>query len=173
MRQQHDDLRALLAHLVNRGLQVLLLDTVRPIRHEVTRVGNGTVGESLPDDGDGNTVHLFHDVGLEHGITEVGGFDILRDHIHLAAQHALFRFFDALCTIHTLEVHGHHIHAQFKAGVDHVLAVAPQSLTATLPSVTAIQQQCTGARCAHLFDQRRQMRKATHLAIAFCGLDEI
>ncbi len=165
MRQQHHDLRAFLARLVDSELQALFLDAVRPVRHEVARVGDGAVGESLTDDRHRHAIHFLDDVRLEHRVAEVGGLHVLRDHIHLALQDAVFGVLDALRAVGAFPVHGHHVHTQLKAGVDHVLAVAPHRLASALPGIAAVQQQCAGTRGAHLFDQCRQVREAAHLAV--------
>ena len=86
VRQQHHDLRALAARLVDGELEILFLDAIRPIRHEITRIGDGAVGERLADDGHRDAVHFLDDVRLEHGVAKVGGLDVLRNDVHLALQ---------------------------------------------------------------------------------------
>ncbi len=137
------------------------------------RVGDRRVGEGLADDGHRHAVHLLHHEGLEDGIAEIGGLDVLGDDVDLAGEILFLDFLDAGLAIGRFPVQGHDIDPERLAGVDHVLRVAPQRRTGTLPRVAAVEQQRAGAIGLHALDQRRQVGETADLAIGFRCLLEI
>jgi len=168
-----DDLRALGPGLVDHLLHVLVLDAEFPVLDHVARVGDRRVGEGLADDGHRHAVHLLDDVGLEHRVAEVQRLDVLGHEVELAGEVLLDDFLHAVHAQRELPVAGHHVDAEQLAGIDHVLALGPQRRAAALPGVAAVQQQRAGAAGAHALDQRGQVRKAAHLAVALRDLLEV
>ena len=144
-----------------------------PVGHHVARVGNRRVRKSLTDDGASHAIDFANHIGLEHRVAKVLGFDVLRYKVHLAGKVFVDDFFDALHAQRELPVAGHHVHTQQLAGVHHVLAFCPQAGARALPGVSAVQQQSAGPAGFHAFDQRGQVRKATHFAVASGGFFKV
>ena len=112
MRQQDHHLGTLGTSLKNSFLQVFFLNAELPICHHVTRVGNRCVGKRLTNDGARHPVHFVHDIGLEHLITKVFGFDVVRHKCGLVTQLFFHKLSDPVLPIGELEVSRHDVHAQ-------------------------------------------------------------
>ena len=165
--REHDHhLGALGANLVHHLLQIVVLNAEAPVRHHVARVGDRRVRKGLADDGHGHAVDLADHIGLEHRIAEIGRLDVLRHKVGLRAEVLVDDLLHALHAVGELPVARHHVHAQQLAGIDHVLGLGPQRSGRALPGIAAVQQQRARARGAHALDQRGQMGKPAHLAVA-------
>ncbi len=125
VREQHDRARAAAPRVVDRLLQVLLLDPERPLRHEVPWIRDRRVGIRLPDHRHRHAVDLAQRVGREHGIAEVQRLDVVGDEVDPALEVALDDLPHARGAVRELPVAGHHVHAQGAGRVDHILAARP------------------------------------------------
>ncbi len=173
VRQQHDHLCALAARLVDHRLQVFFLDAEAPVGDEVRRVGDRRVREGLADDRDRHAVGFADHIGLEHGVAEVAGLDVVGDEVDRAGEVLGDDLLHPLGAEREFPVAGHDVDTEQLAGVDHVLSARPQRRRRTLPGIAAIDQQGTGTRGAHLLDQRGQVRKTADPPVPARGLDEI
>ena len=173
VRQHHHYLGAFGTGLVHHGLHVFVLNAKGPVRHHVARVGNRGVGKGLADDGAGHAIDFTDHIGLEDLVAKVIGLDVLGDKVHLAGKVFFNNFLHPLHAVGEFPVAGHHVHAQQLAGVHHVLSIGPQRGARALPGVTAIEQQRAGAAGLEALDQRCQMRKAAHLAVAARGFFKV
>jgi hypothetical protein len=117
-------------------------------------------------------VHVLQHIGLEDGVAEVVGLDVLRDEVHLAGKVLLDDLLHALHAVGEFPVARHHVHGQQLARVDHVLRVGPQAGGTALPGVAAVEQQGAGPAGLQALDQRGQVRKAAHLAVAARGFSK-
>ena len=120
----------------------------------------------MADDGARHAIDLADHIRLEDRVAKIIGLDVLGNKVHLAREIFLDDFLDAFHAQGEFPMTGHHVNTQQFAGIDHVLAVGPQAGARTLPGVTAVEQQSTGAAGLHALDQRGQVRKTTDFAVA-------
>src|SRR5665647_2308632 len=79
MRQQHNELGAGLANLLDIGADIILTDAKRPVRDQPTRIGDRLVREGLAEHGDLDAALLEHFVRREHRLIPVS-YTHLRAH---------------------------------------------------------------------------------------------
>ena len=77
VRQQHDELRAVLARLLDLLAQIVLADAERPVRDHPARIGDRRVGQGLADDRDLDAAALDHRDRLEGRLVPFGVADVL------------------------------------------------------------------------------------------------
>ena len=137
MRQQHDQCGAVLARLLDVGLQIVLADAERPVRNHPARIGDRRVGERLPDHRDLDAAALDHRHRLEGRLVPFGVADILRQERKPELADDLL---DALGAERELPVADHGVGLEQRHAVDHVLTLADQRRVAVLPGVAAVEE---------------------------------
>ncbi len=138
VRQQHDDLRAGGARLVDLALQFALADAEFPLLDEAARMGDRRVGERLPDDRGRHAVDFAQRARLEHAVFEITCPNVLREKFDSAGQFLVDCLAYPLRAISELPVRGHDVDTEQLAGFDHVGAAGPQCGRRALPTVAAV-----------------------------------
>ena len=169
MREQHHHRSTFAAHFIDRFLHLRFLDAETPFRRKVARVGDRRVGKRLANNCHRHAIHFFHHVRCKYQVTEIGGLNVLRDEINLALEICLDNFLDALVAQGKFPVTGHHIDAELKRRIHHVLSLGPQCRCRALPGIAPVEQQRTRTTRLQLLHQRGEVRKATDLAVFACG----
>ena len=97
----------------------------------------------------------------------------MRDEIDLAFEICLDNFLDPFVAQGKFPMASHHVDAELKRRIDHVLPLGPQRRRRALPGVATVEQQGTRARSFQLLHQRCEMREAANFAVLARGLIEI
>ena len=116
------------------------------------------------------TVFIEGGCAVEDGV--IGQAHVLR---HEFATELLDVAQHLVVPVRELPVARHDIDAQPVAGANHVASACPVRCPRALPGITTIQQQRVAGPglISQLFDERRKMREAAHLAIALRRFREI
>ena len=138
MRQQHNQLRAVLADFLDIDAQIVLADAERPVRNHPARIGDRGVREGLADDSDLDPAALEHLVGFERRLVPFSVAGILAKEREAELVDDLFHPVGAE---RELPMTHHGVRLQQRHAVDHVLALGLQRGVAVLPGVAAIEQQ--------------------------------
>src|SRR4051794_9532054 len=164
-------------------LQLLLPDAKRPVRREPFWVRDRHVGKGLADDRDAIAAELLDRRGLEdaprglvegRGVIECGPLreeDVLRQKLALEAAEIVAQH---LLAIAEFPMPGHRFDAEQIGDLHHVAALHDVGEPCALPEIAAVEEQrmLLADVAAQMVDQRLQMRKASELAEAACGLLE-
>ena len=164
VRQEHDELRAFLAHLLDIGAHVVLANAERPVRHHPARIGDRRIRERLAEHGDLHAAALEHLVRLEHRLLPVVVADIECEERKVLRLDQLLH---PVFAIGEFPVAGHRVGLQELHAVGHVLALGLQRAERTLPGVAAIEQQhaVAAALRPHRLDDRRGTVETADAAI--------
>ena len=148
MRQNNDQVGTGGAHLVYHLLHALIADAEREIREHPARVGDGHIGEGLPDHRNFGAATLEKFVRLEFfgRLVPFSVENILPQHRKGRLFH---QFAHPLLAQREFPMEGHRIGFQQLHGVHHVLALRMIAGVRPVPCIATIQQQRIGAGCAN------------------------
>ena len=138
VREQHDQLRAVLARLLDVELEIVLANAERPVRDHPARIGDRRIGQRLADDGDLDAAALDH----RHG-SNAGSFHSVSRTFCARNGNAscLDQLLDPLGAERELPVPDHGVRLEQRHAVDHVLALADERRVAVLPGVAAVEER--------------------------------
>ena len=171
VRQQHHELRAVLARLLDVALQILLADAERPVRDHPARIGDRRVGKGLADHRDLDAAALDHGHRLERRLVPFGVADVLREE---RKAELLGDRLDALGAERELPMADHGVGLEQRHAVDHVLALGAHRRVAVLPGVAAVEEhRAVAALGADRFQHGRDAVEAAEPAVALGERGEI
>ena len=90
---------------------------------------------------------------------------VLGDEIDATRKLARDQLLDALGAVSEFPVRGHDVDAEEFRGLDHVLALRPQSRRGTLPGIAAVEDERAGPIGLQALDQRRELGETPEPAV--------
>ena len=170
VRQTNDKIDAVGADLVHHFLHPLLADAKAVFGEHPFRVGDGHVGESLPDHGNPQAALFENLVGLEGRFVPFGVKDVGAEE---GEGQRIDQFFDPLGAKGPFPMAGHRLYPKGVHHVDHVLTLGHERGHGAMPGITAIQKDAVRSRGADRLDHGRHAVHAAHLAIGLSQRVEI